>query len=478
MGNSSGKLVVAPPQKKRWDWNACILIGYTLFLQQQLMGGQCVSRMLRITEIKSAEQAKSYFEEQLSKGEYYAQGNTTQGIWHGHLAERLGLEGVVAKEDFHALCENLNPHTGEALTPRTKANRRVGYDFTFSVPKSVSIYYGITQDEEVLVAYREAIEATMAEIEADMRGRVRKDGADYDRITGNLLWAEFVHTTSRPVNGIEDPHLHTHAVCFNLTYDPVEERIKAGQFGELKRDARYYEAAFNTRMASKLKELGFDIVPTAHAYEINGLHERELIQKFSNRTRQIEKDALKKGITNDKVKSNLGVSTRESKRADVSFIDLQKVWLERLTEEEYNTLGRVMDKSYQMSLEEGISPTLALQVAIEHITERKSTMDLRRLQEQALRYGVGQISPEEVEEALISMLDSGTLIGEEINQRFVLTTPEILVQEQEMIQFAITEGKESVPPYTLMLEATNLNFPISMRNNRLLSCMPLAQKTA
>ena len=422
-----------------------ILIWHTLLQKNQLIGWQGLF-MLRITEIKSTKQAKTYFDEQLSKGEYYVQGNTTQGIWHGKLAEKLGLEGVVAKEDFHALCENLHPASGEPLTSRMKANRRVGYDFTFSVPKSVSIYYGITQDETILKAYREAIKATMAEIEADMRGRVRRDGADHDRITGNLLWAEFIHTTSRPVNGVEDPHLHTHAICFNLTHDPVEDRIKAGQFGELKRDARYYEAAFNTRFASKLKDLGFGIIPTIHSYELAGLQDRDLIQKFSNRTLQIEADAREKGISNDKVKANLGATTREAKRADISFMDLQQVWLERLSEDEYNTLGKIMSKSLLLKEKESITPNLSLEIAIAHLTERQSTMDYRKLAEQALRYGVGQVSPEEIEDALIAMLDSGTLIGEEVNQRVILTTPEILVQEQEMIHFAIDEGKGSCSP--------------------------------
>ena len=37
-------------------------------------------------------------------------------------------------------------------------------------------------------------------------------------------------------------------------YDGEEQRWKAGQFMNIKADAPFYEAAFNTRLASKLIE--------------------------------------------------------------------------------------------------------------------------------------------------------------------------------------------------------------------------------
>jgi len=50
-----------------------------------------------------------------------------------------------------------------------------------------------------------------------------------------MVWAEFVHRTTRPVDGVPDPQLHCHAVTFNATFDPVEVRWKAAQFGDLVR---------------------------------------------------------------------------------------------------------------------------------------------------------------------------------------------------------------------------------------------------
>ena len=78
------------------------------------------------------EGASRYFDRALTAGDYYA---SQVGVWGGKGCERLGLAGDVSREDFIAL-SNKVPRTGEQLTVRKKENRRAGYDFTFSVPKS------------------------------------------------------------------------------------------------------------------------------------------------------------------------------------------------------------------------------------------------------------------------------------------------------------------------------------------------------
>ena len=67
----------------------------------------------------------------------YSEGKELVGSWGGKGASRLGLEGTVDKFSFERLCDNLDPRSGEPLTVRTRCERTVGYDFTFSVPKSV-----------------------------------------------------------------------------------------------------------------------------------------------------------------------------------------------------------------------------------------------------------------------------------------------------------------------------------------------------
>ena len=71
-------------------------------------------------------------------------------------------------------------------------------------------------------------------------------------MTGNMVYAAFVHELGRPVDGVPDPHFHVHCYVLNATYDAEEKRWKAGYFRDLKRDAPYWEAAFHGRVASKL----------------------------------------------------------------------------------------------------------------------------------------------------------------------------------------------------------------------------------
>ncbi len=215
----------------------------------------------------------------------------------------LGLEGEVKQADWHALCDNINPQTGEQLTIRQKANRIVGYDWNFHVPKSVSLLYAETLDERILDAFRQSVDATMRDAEADMATRVRKGGKDENRTTGNMVWGEHIHLTSRPVDGVPDPHLHAHCFVFNATFDKKEQAWKAGQFRELKRDSPYYEALFHNRLSHRLAELGLPIERTRKGWELAGV-ERSLVQKFSRRKAQVDAKARELGVVDAEEKSS------------------------------------------------------------------------------------------------------------------------------------------------------------------------------
>ena len=168
--------------------------------------------MLRITPSTSAQGAKEYFTQSLTRSDYYIDGQEVVGQWGGKAAERLGLRGEVDAKSYFALCDNSNPETSEQLTPRNKDNRRVGFDFTFSAPKSVSVLYELSGDGRILDAFRASAKETMEEIEREMKTRVRTKGRDDDRETGNMVYAEFVHFLNQTA------HVMAQALRQNLVF--------------------------------------------------------------------------------------------------------------------------------------------------------------------------------------------------------------------------------------------------------------------
>src|SRR5947208_6385040 len=289
--------------------------------------------MLRVIASRSVKDAKEYYGQALKREDYYTEGQEIRGDWQGIGAEKLGLSGAADQAAFEDLCENKKPGADERLTQRNKDNRVVGYDFNFHCPKSVSVVYEFTRDERILEALKLSVTQTMQEIESEVKTRVRKKGANENRTTGNMVWAEFIHFTARPVNGVPDPHLHAHCYAFNTTWGDTEKKWKAGQFRDLKADAPYFEAAFHARFARQLAEVGYRIERTAKGWELAGVPQR-VLDEFSRRTEQVERKAKELGITSGKEKDGLAALTRERKHKLLSKAELRVLWDKRISADE------------------------------------------------------------------------------------------------------------------------------------------------
>ena len=265
----------------------------------------------------------------------------------------------------------------------------------------------------------------MRQIESDMKTRVRVRGADEDRKTGNMVWGEFIHFTARPVEGRPDPHLHAHCYAFNATYDPVEEKWKAGQFGDIKRDAEYYEAAFHARLSKKVGELGYAVGRSGDWWEIKGLS-RETLEKFSQRTEKIEEAAKKGAIGDAAAKDKLAALTRE-KKVKTSMSDLKREWADRLTPDEKQFLSGLLGHQQNQV----ITARESMDYALAHCHERASVVTDKALVTEALWHGVGQVDVAQVERQLLRE----DILTQEMNGRRWCTTKEVLREEWENIGF-------------------------------------------
>jgi conjugative relaxase-like TrwC/TraI family protein len=388
--------------------------------------------MLFVNHTTSTVAAKDYFTSQLSRSDYYMDGQEITGSWHGLGADVLGIAGPVDKESYFQLCDNRHPVTGEQLTPRTKADRRITYDFTFDAPKSVSLAFELGRDERILDAFRGAVQETMAEMERAMMVRVRTGGRDEDRASANWCWAEFIHRTTRPVDGIPDPQLHCHAVAFNVSFDPVEERWKAGQFGNVVRDKGYYQAAFHSRLAKRLADVGYGIEREGNSFRLAGIG-RATCDAFSRRTEIIEAEAERLGINDAKTKGELGRRTRERKsEIAATMTELREAWRGRIGEAELRTIdgAREGQQTRTMNAVQGMDYALA------HCFERESVVTEKELLKHALIEGVGTATVEQVQG---EALREGIIRRDVAGQRYV-TTRDVYREELAMVAFA-REGR-------------------------------------
>jgi conjugative relaxase-like TrwC/TraI family protein len=393
--------------------------------------------MLRITQNSHAGGAKSYY----SSSDYYVDGQERSGVWRGEGAKTLGLTGGISRTDWDALCDQLNPNTGEKLLQRRKDNRTVGYDFTFNAVKSLSVLYAATKDERLVEAFQSAVDSTMRDIETEMQTRVRKGGKNEDRRTGNMLWGEFVHLTARPVDGVPDPHLHVHCFAFNTTFDGEEQAWKAGQFRDILRDAGYYQAMFHARLSRSIADLGLPIERTRQGWEIAGVP-RSLNQKFSRRTALIEEKAKEKGIEDPNAKGQLGAKTRSRKAKNLTMPELQGEWLGRMTPRELDALTRLEKLTgSDAQPQDDSAAARAIDYAIGHEFERKSVVPERQLLTTALKQGVGQVLPEQ----LLKQAAQAPLIVGECGGRRMATTREVISEEEKIIDYA-RAGRGTVRP--------------------------------
>jgi conjugative relaxase-like TrwC/TraI family protein len=391
--------------------------------------------------------AQEYFEEHLCVGDYYDEGQRVAGEWIGLGAERLGLSGKVRAEDFLRLCENQHPATGEKLTPELKttrlengrkvADRRIFYDFTFSPPKSVSIAGLIGQDERILEAHAHAVKSALHEFEAFAATRIRKNNAQNDRLTGNFAAAQFTHDTSRAL----DPHLHTHCIVFNATFDPVENRWKALQNHELLRARKFAENVYYHELARKLRHFGYQVQNRARGdFQVVGVSD-ELCDRFSKRHAQVdealakllkEKPELAAGNLQD-LREQLATTERTRKQKDLTRDELQALWHSQLTKNECESLRqlqRLPEKTVKADLHIGVAE--AVQWAEDHLFDRNSVVLECQVWQEALGRARGGNFP--VSELMDFTRQRGYIRDKA--RPHEVTLRELLLREWEIVQTA------------------------------------------
>ncbi len=392
--------------------------------------------MLRINVIANSAQARSYYRS--GNDPNYFAGEEREAYWHGRGAAALGLSGEVSAKQFELLIDNRHPFTGEQVTAKKIAHRRCGYDFTWSVSKSVTLAATLGGDGRIAGAFREAVAETMADIEKEVEVRVRKLGKRENRHAGNIVWCDWLHTDSRPVDGKIDPQLHIHATVMNTVFDPVERQWKAGEFAAVKSSAPYFEAAFRARMANKLQDLGYEVKRVGKDFELVGVSPSS-IREFSRRTDLIDETAKERGITNVEGKAALGAKTRGRKQKPKSWDAQVEEWRSRLGADDLAAIDRTVASAREggpIAREQG--EEAAVDFALAHLLERKSAVPERHVATEALRFGIGSVTPEGV----VAEIAGRDLVRDGAG---TVSTQEVLGEEERIVRWA-KEGRGACKP--------------------------------
>lgn len=393
--------------------------------------------------------AKAYFREHLCVGDYYSEGQQVHGMWCGQGAVALGLKDGVGERGFLRLCEGLHPQTGEQLTLRRNthrrengqsvANRRVFYDFVISPPKSVSVV-GLLKDVRVLALHDQAVRAALIELERAAETRVRKAGAQASRVTGNIVAAVFRHDTSREL----DPHLHSHCVVLNATFDPVEKQWKALEAGGAFRVQKLVEQVYLHELCRGLRRLGYALEPSARNFEIAGVP-AETIARFSKRHAQIDAESsrrAKAGATRRNVKDQreeIARSTRKVKAKATSAHALLRDWEGQMTRAERAALQEV-GVTRRPSPNHEMDAAGLVAWADEHLFERRAIVEEAELLATALARGRGSAV---TLESIRCAVEQRGYLRDSVSTR--LTSRDVLRQELNLV-LAAREGRHAYAP--------------------------------
>jgi conjugative relaxase-like TrwC/TraI family protein len=390
---------------------------------------------------KNLGDAENYFDEHLSQNDYYAAGEIRPGQWIGAGAERLGLKSEVTREQFHALCENQNPNDGERLTQRQlkEGQRRVFYDFTCSAPKSVSVLAVTLADERLVTAHEGATRIAFRELETFAATRVRKQGGQKDRITGNLAAAAFTHTSSRAL----DPQLHTHFTVFNVTFDDSERSWKALQAGGMYDAIRYGTAVYRNELAKRVQQIGYRIQPSKHGFQIEGVSD-EVLKRFSKRAQQRDavvqelEQKLGRKLSNNAI--SLAVhQSRAEKVKGISTAEVRERQMAQLSSDEKQLLQKLCSSVQPVRPVRIFEPeNQALNHAVAHVFERKSVVPEHELLNVALSQRPGEVDLPALKAAVKYSPD---LVKTERG----FSTRQILATELDLIQ-TVNAGCDAVAP--------------------------------
>lgn len=185
-------------------------------------------------------------------------------------------------------------HEEEARGPKNAVS---GFDLTFSVPKSVSVLWGLADaalQTQLVQAHHDAVAEVLAfferEVAVTRAGANARNGAVAQHEVAGVAATAYDHWDSR----CGDPQLHTHVVVSNKVRTVYDQKWRSLDSIPIHRSvvaiSEHYNAVLSDLLTRRLglawdrRDRGAD---RNEALEITGFSE-DLIKEFSNRSRDVD----------------------------------------------------------------------------------------------------------------------------------------------------------------------------------------------
>ena len=408
-----------------------------------------------LTHSPAAAEGGHYYTE----GRYYHEDGHAPAEWGGEGAKALHREGrMVDVQEFDRGLSGELPDGTRLPDPPGGRERRHGDDWTFSPPKSVSLIALVGRDERVVAAHDRAVREAVRYMERELFGTRGAMDGEQVHVAGGAVIGLFRHETSRPVDGVVDPQLHTHTVWLNAALrDDGEWRATDWNLAE---GARYTaNSVYLSELAADLRRCGYGLVPTRDAYEVQGIPRRAL-EEFGRRAGKIEQELVKAGKTRETAsqeeRQRANLRTREGKEKQAKVVQRSE-WDERARRVGLD-LGRVVGEARSreevraLEHERGRpeNAAVAVESAARHLSERSAVFTHQEVAAQALRAGLARgVVLEDLDPALAQ---SEALV---VSRDGLIATRETLAQEAQLLGI-VRDGWTNHPPLMCDRDATAL----------------------
>ncbi len=302
---------------------------------------------------------------------------------------------------------------------------------------SVSAVWALGSEDQragVELAHGRAVSRALEHLRAEVPVVREGAGGRVLSTAGDVLAAEFRHTTARGVagGGAPDPQLHSHVVVTGVVRQDGQFAAVASR--PLFRAARELGAFYRGALADELQQQGYEVVAgtgrDGRYFEVAGISEN-VREALSGRSREVwlaaERFRARYGRAPERDElRNVKLENRKAKTPQ-SRPELQATWDERAA-------GQHVDRAHVESLRSGEPGGVqrveraGWQGRVERsLTAQGATFSERELRASVLEQGVGELSPERVAEHARELIAAGEVIELEQGR---MTTREIRGMEQ------------------------------------------------